>query len=187
MAILKTLLSILKKSVLQCLYISLLACSAILLSAQTPPTREYQIKAGFLFNFTQFIEWPASAFLKAETPIVIGVLGENPFSSYLDEIVSGEVVNGHPLVVQHYNNVEEIKTCHILFINVADTDKLERIVDRVSPRRAVLRHVSQSLVPAGRSRWVRRIAGLGRGLRSARWLAGKNSDRSSQLYGVPPR
>ena len=54
--------------------------------AQSP---EYQLKAVFLFNFAQFVEWPASAFPKPDTPLGICILGEDPFGSYLDETVRG--------------------------------------------------------------------------------------------------
>jgi hypothetical protein len=65
--------------------------------AQSSPDQEYQLKAVFLFNFAQFVEWPASAFPSPETPLVIGVLGEDPFGPYLDETVRGEKVNDRPL------------------------------------------------------------------------------------------
>ncbi len=99
-----------------------------MLTAQAPPTREYQLKAAFLFNFTQFVEWPVDAFTTDGTPWTIGVLGDNPFGSYLEEIVSGEKVNGHPVIIRYYKNADEIKTCHILFINLADTKKQEQAI-----------------------------------------------------------
>ncbi len=40
---------------------------------------EYQVKAVFLFNFSQFMEWPPDAFPTPDTPFVIGVLGADPF------------------------------------------------------------------------------------------------------------
>ena len=58
---------------------------------------EYQVKAVFLFNFAQFVDWPASAFPDATAPLVIGVLGDDPFGPYLDETVRGETVRGRPL------------------------------------------------------------------------------------------
>ena len=67
--------------------------------AETGISSEYQIKAVFLFNFAQFVEWPRQAFPEAETPLVIGILGEDPFSSYLDETVRGEKVNQRSLTV----------------------------------------------------------------------------------------
>lgn len=99
----------------------------IITSAQTAGDREYQIKAAFLFNFTQFVEWPPVAFPETGTAMVIGILGENPFGKYLDEMISGEAANGHPLEIQQYKNVNEIKTCHILFINLPQAKMKEAL------------------------------------------------------------
>lgn len=88
---------------------------------------EYQLKAGFLYNFAHFVEWPASAFSDPDSPLVIGILGKDPFASDLDGIVRGEKVNNHPLIVQRYQQVEEVKACHILFVSQSETKKLERI------------------------------------------------------------
>ena len=95
------------------------------------PSREYQLKAVFLFNFTQFVDWPANNFENPGSPIVIGVIGDNPFGAYLAQTVSGEKINGHPLAVQYYKNEEEIKSCHILFVNVTETKKQEQVLEEV--------------------------------------------------------
>src|SRR6266702_4256829 len=86
--------------------------SAMALTGATA-TREYQVKAVFLFNFTQFVEWPAGAFARVNTPLVIGVLGDDPFGAYLDETVRGETANGRPLVVVRYRRVQEIGDCQV--------------------------------------------------------------------------
>jgi len=83
--------------------------------AQTP-SREYQVKAVFLYNFTQFVEWPPAALGRQNAPFVIGILGRDPFGSYIDETVAGESITGHPIQVQRYTDVQDIKNCHILFI-----------------------------------------------------------------------
>lgn len=90
-------------------------------------SREYQLKAAFLYNFTQFVEWPEGS-LPEDTPFVIGILGKDPFGAYLDELVNGEKVNEHPLIVQRFASVDEIKTCHILFINISDKSQLQAIL-----------------------------------------------------------
>jgi len=102
--------------------------------AQTPPAPEYQVKAVFLFNFAQFVDWPANVFPETRTPLVIGVLGEDPFGAYLDETVRGEKVNDRSLVVQRYHRVEEIKACHILFISRSEREKLELIFANLKGR-----------------------------------------------------
>ena len=102
--------------------------------AQSPPSPEYQLKAVFLFNFAQFVEWPASAFPSLETPLVIGVLGEDPFGPYLDETVREEKVNDRPLVVRRYRSVEEISGCHILFVSREEEGRVPDILDHLRGR-----------------------------------------------------
>lgn len=96
-----------------------IALGSLSLSAQKQGAREYQIKAVFLFNFAQFVEWPVESF-KESNNIIIGVLGNDPFGNYLEETVRGEQVNGHPLVVHRFKQIEDVKACHILFMNVPD-------------------------------------------------------------------
>jgi hypothetical protein len=102
--------------------------------AQSQASPEYQLKAVFLFNFAQFVEWPASAFAGPDAPVVIGILGEDPFGSYLDETVRGEKVNDRPLVVRRFRSVEEITTCHILFISGRDKERFRDILDHLRGR-----------------------------------------------------
>ena len=86
---------------------------------------EYQVKAAFLLNFTKFIEWPASAFVAPDAPIVICVLGEDPFGSLLDQVVSGELVNGRRVVAQRVRNLPAAKTCQVLFVGRVDKGVLK--------------------------------------------------------------
>lgn len=104
------------------------------LRAQPAPSREYQIKAVFLFNFAQFVEWPPAAFASAQAPLVIGVLGEDPFGSFLDQAVQGEKAGQRPLEVRRYAQVSDIDACHILFISRSEAGRLDEIVARLNGR-----------------------------------------------------
>jgi hypothetical protein len=84
------------------------------------PGKEYQVKAVFLYNFTQFVEWPAASFPEAKAPLVVGVLGGDPFKDYLDEVVRGEKAGVHPIVVKHYRKSEEVRDCQVLFVSASD-------------------------------------------------------------------
>src|SRR5436190_4645336 len=95
------------------------------LGAETTLSNEFQLKAVFLFNFTQFVEWPREAFADPNAPIIIGVLGTDPFGGYLDETVQGEKINGRPLEIRRYRNVAEIGVCHVLFISQSETPRLK--------------------------------------------------------------
>jgi YfiR/HmsC-like len=98
---------------------------------------EYQVKAVFLFNFTHFVEWPADAFADAQAPFVIGVLGQDPFGSALDEAVRGESVNGRPLVVQRYSGVADLKRCQILFIDRSIDGEIEKALEALAHQRTL--------------------------------------------------
>ena len=96
--------------------------------AQRAPFDEREVKAVFLFNFVQFVDWPSQAFSSAESPIVIGVLGDDPFGALLDEVVQGEKVRGRRLTVARFRHVEDIKSCHVLFVSPSEAGMYEHIL-----------------------------------------------------------
>lgn len=93
---------------------------------------EYKIKAAFLFQFSRFVEWPAEAFASSDAPLVICVLGTNPFGSALHEIAAGELAYTHPLRVQNYEGVEDLGACHIVFVSGDKEEVARRALQRLS-------------------------------------------------------
>jgi hypothetical protein len=110
---------------------------------------EYEVKAVFLFNFTQFVDWPASAFASPTSPLVIGVLGEDPFGQTLDEAVAGETVNGRPLAVRRYHAIDEIEDCHILFINPPTQRPLPAVLESLRAHNVLTVSDSREFARAG--------------------------------------
>jgi hypothetical protein len=108
------------------------------LAAPAPAQRasfdEREVKAVFLFNFAQFVDWPSTAFSGPDSPIVIGILGDAPFASVLDAAVQGEVVKGRRLVVSRFRRVEDIETCHILFVSPSEARLYEHILTSLDGR-----------------------------------------------------
>jgi hypothetical protein len=88
-------------------------------SAQSLPLAEYAIKAGLLFNIAKYADWPPEAFSRPDDPIVIGVLGDDPFGELLDRVVRGRLVNGHPFVVRRAGAIAELKGAHLVFVSPA--------------------------------------------------------------------
>jgi uncharacterized protein DUF4154 len=119
------------------------------LPAQAATSKEYQVKAVFLFNFAQFVKWPAQAFPEAKTPLVIGVLGEDPFGDYLDELVRGEIVNNRSLVVKRYSRVEDIGLCHVLFISQSEARNWRKIFADLNGRNILTVGDIENFVPSG--------------------------------------
>ena len=111
-------------------YVILISCAILFSSAQVS-TREYQIKAAFIFNFTQFIQWPDNSFPSPQSPAVIGILGADPFGNYLQDMIAGESINKHPLVIKHFSSIEEVTNCTILFINASNKKDFSAILEKL--------------------------------------------------------
>lgn len=92
--------------------------------AEPEVAKEYQLKAAYLYNFTKFVEWPRERFADDTSPIVIAVLGENPFGDELARLVSGRKVNGRPITVLAARSVREGAAAHLLFISARDEKSL---------------------------------------------------------------
>ena len=88
---------------------------------------EYQVKAVCVLNAARFVSWPASAFGNADSTLVVGILGENPFGSALQSVVEGETVHQRRIVVRRVR-LEEAATVHVLFISNSERDRLEGIL-----------------------------------------------------------
>ena len=97
-------------------------------SASAP---EYRIKAAFLYNFALYTEWPATAFESPESPIVLGVAGDDPFGQELDAAVRGKTVRGRAVEVRRYASATDVTSCHVLFISSAETKNLLNLFQRV--------------------------------------------------------
>lgn len=88
---------------------------------------EYQVKAAFLFNFAKFVEWPAKSFSKPSDPIVICILGQNPFDHHLSAAIQGKVWEGRAFAVQLVVNLPPKSRCQILFVNSSERQRFRSL------------------------------------------------------------
>ncbi len=68
---------------------------------------EYQLKSAFIFNFMKFVEWPdlngtqPQAGVKSQAkPLVIGIVGQNPFGKAFDAVAEKKIKNRPIKIVQ---------------------------------------------------------------------------------------
>lgn len=97
-------------------------------SLSVEASREYDLKAVLILNFTQFVEWPSSAFAGESSPFVIGVLGRDPFGRVLEQVAAGERCGGHPIEVRRFRSVNDVHDCQILFVVDNEKNDLPRIL-----------------------------------------------------------
>lgn len=77
------------------------------------------VKAGFIYNFTKFTEWPAESFASNSSPLNLCIFGNQPLDGNL-ALLHGRMAQGHPINVRGNPRAEELRLCHILFIGEAE-------------------------------------------------------------------
>ncbi|MEP7340325.1 MAG: YfiR family protein [Acidobacteriota bacterium] len=97
--------------------------------ARAQAASEYQVKAAFLYNFAKFVEWPSEAFSNGGAPLVIGVIGDDPFGSAIDQTIKGKSINGHPLTITRLKWGQNLRACHILFISSSERKRLAQVLE----------------------------------------------------------
>jgi hypothetical protein len=94
------------------------------LTAQSTASSEYQIKAAFLFHFSQFVDWPADAFADANSPIVYCTLGAEGLSAELEASLAGKRLGQRAFQVRQLRKLNEAAGCHVLFIGAEEKKNL---------------------------------------------------------------
>src|SRR4051794_41050187 len=86
-------------------------------SAKQFEADEYEVKAAFLYNVANFVEWPSASFSGRDAAIVVGIVGPDLFGTRLDRMLSGRRVNGRPFRPMRFSIMNEARGCHIVFVN----------------------------------------------------------------------
>jgi len=103
-------------------------------ASDSSDSSEYLIKAGFIYNFAKFVEWPAAAFAQPDSPIVIGILGTDPFGNLIDRIVENKKIGARGFVVKRLKwgtDLKDLKECKILFVGASEKAHLDDLVQIV--------------------------------------------------------
>lgn len=98
------------------------------------PSHEYQVKATFLFNFIQFVQWPPSTFPSPDAPILVGVLGYDPFGRALEAVLTGETVRTRSLHVIRSRHWQDLQHCHLVFVSPSERQHVDPILRAFSTR-----------------------------------------------------
>ena len=112
------------KSFRGALLAGILSCGAV----QAQVFNEFQVKAAFLYSFAKFVEWPSQTFRSPSAAIVICVLGEDPFGTYLDDAVKDKTAGDRPLAVARIADIPAARECAILFIAQSERRRMPALL-----------------------------------------------------------
>ncbi len=113
----------------------LLLFAAMSIFAQS---KEYEVKAHFLGQFTHFVKWPVDSLEdKQEKVFIIGIYGADPFKGNLSRIYLNTSFQGKEVKIRRVNALYEVTACDLLFIGKTSKDKLSNIL-AVTANRPIL-------------------------------------------------
>ncbi|MFE8072490.1 YfiR family protein [Marinobacteraceae bacterium S3BR75-40.1] len=102
-------------------------------SRPVPAEQAYRIKALFLYNFANFVEWPETAFDTPDTPLRMCLYGEAPFSDYLEPFENTRIRDRRLTIIKTSDRNEIHSGCHILFVGTNKLDQVETLLANVNP------------------------------------------------------
>jgi len=103
-------------------------------SPQDDPPLEYKVKAAFLYNFARFTEWPAEKFESEDSPLVIGIVGEDPFGEHFDKLVKDKKIGNRPVRLRRLKEIAEAVDCHVLFVGGLGREEVEKLFEKLGDR-----------------------------------------------------
>jgi hypothetical protein len=100
--------------------LAVLLSTVIETCAASPTAEEYQVKGAFLLNFAKFVDWPPQTFKTPTDPIVICILGQNPFGPGFEKAAQSTVAQGRPVTVKQIAEGPQACQCQIAFVSESE-------------------------------------------------------------------
>lgn len=110
----------------------LLMIVALTLATRAGPSHsseedEYRVQAAFMFNFAKFVQWPESIFSSPTAPLILGILGRDPFGTNVSGLARS-TVQGRPLEVRQISEDSGAAGCHLLYVSRSEQARVGSIL-----------------------------------------------------------
>ena len=91
----------------------------LMTSAQS---NEYQVKSAFLLNFAKLVEWPETAFASTDSPVVVGILGDEAFTAAAATGLGSKQVGKRAVELRRLSSAGDARSCHLVFVSRAHAE-----------------------------------------------------------------
>ena len=99
----------------------------------TQQPSEYEVKAAYLYNFANFVEWPETSHPDTSSTLNIGILGSDPFGAAF-KTIAGKRIRGQLVAIHRSHRLADLRDCQILFIGNSERVFLPQILDELRGR-----------------------------------------------------
>lgn len=106
------------------------------------PSKEYQIKAAYLYNFLKTIEWPEpEENIPKSEKIILGIIGPHQFGNALNKL-GAKTVKNKKLLVRHFPKLpknesirkkwlQELHNCQLVYVCRSVQDQTDEILETI--------------------------------------------------------
>jgi hypothetical protein len=103
-------------------------CAAV---AQSAADTEQQMKAGFIYNFALFVEWPSNVFKTDASPLIVCIAGDqDTFRAF--EHLKTKKIKDRPVTVHPYSDTAPGNFCQIIYIPTTSKSAAANFLKQVS-------------------------------------------------------
>src|SRR2546427_1255051 len=117
--------------------------------AEASAPSEYQVKAALVFNLTKYVEWPPECFSTTNSPLVLGILGEDNFGDDFKRMIEEKTIHGRKLLLKRVNWGDEVHKVHLLFISASEKKRLPDILGRLKGVPVLTVGETDTFIPLG--------------------------------------
>lgn len=105
------------------------------MAAERFESREYPLKAAFMYNFIKFTRWPNDGLLSDHSPLLLGIAGPNYFGDALLPLEK-ESVAGRPIILTYCNDIDchDVLNWQVVFVTFQKMEQFSRVLDDVTGR-----------------------------------------------------
>jgi hypothetical protein len=125
------------------------AGASAVVAEETKALSAGQLKAAFILDFPQYVEWPTNRFAAGDTPIIVGVLGDEKLSAELERMGGDKKINGRAVVIRRVTPEESPDGWHILYVAAAQAQRAPELLARLQGRSVLTVGESEDFLERG--------------------------------------
>lgn len=97
----------------------------MVIAFQTANAQKEKYHSIFIYNFSKYVKWPNA---QNDGDFVIGVYGSSAIVDDLKVMATSKKVNGQNIRIEEFKSMEDVGSCHILYVAASESNKINQIV-----------------------------------------------------------
>lgn len=125
---------------------TLILIVALLLGYGSVKAQEENVIAIAIYNFTRYIDWPAS---DASNDFYIDIIGHKSVYDKLKELSNGRKVGNRNIIVRYLETIDKMTKSEILFVGFWQSKDMPKVLEKVKTVNTLIISEKDGLIDSG--------------------------------------